>query len=180
MQTFRFLLPVTLVALAACTPRSPVTSGPSFASGARTSAQVPGNACDRKLLTLTDVDGILDTPVTGTKPLHGDPQTCYFITANDSQGGAELKVTLRPGLGKATLDSFTSGKMNTFATWKPLPGVGEQAIWMPDLHEVQARKGDLLCDIGVPMFMSRALRDAGEAAQQETLGGLCNKLFARY
>lgn len=34
--------------------------------------------------------------------------------------------------------------------------------------------------IGVPMFMRRALRDAGEAAQQCRLGALCNKAFANH
>lgn len=39
-------------------------------------------------------------------------------------------------------------------------------------------KGDVLCVVGVPMFMSKTLRDAGEAAQQQRLGALCNKIFA--
>jgi len=137
-----------------------------------------GNVCERKLLTLTDVAGILDAPVTGTKPLHGDPQTCYFVSANSDQGGAELRITLRPGHGKKTLESFTSGMMNAYATWKPLSGVGDEAVWLPDLHEVDARKGDVLCVVGVPMFMGKDLRDAGEAAQKQRLGTLCNKVFS--
>jgi hypothetical protein len=134
--------------------------------------------CDRKLLTLADVGGILDGQVTGTKPLQGDPQTCYFISANNDKGGPELRITLRPGHGKAALESFTSGKMNAYATWKPLPGVGDEAVWLPDLHEIDARKGDTLCVVGAPFSLSKALRDAGEAAQQQRLGTLCNKVFS--
>ena len=145
-------------------------------SGKLASAQ--GNVCDRKLLTLADVAGILDQPVTGTKPLQGDPQTCYFTSANSEQGGPELRVTLRPGHGKTTLDSFTSGRMNAYATWEPLSGVGDEAVWLPDLREIDARKGDTLCVVGAPMFLSKALRNAGEAAQQQRLGALCNKVFS--
>ena len=148
----------------------------NLASGAIAAAQ--GNVCDRKLLTLADVGGILDQPVTGTKPLQGDPQTCYFISANNDQGGPELRVTLRPGHGKTTLDSFTSGKMNAYATWKPLAGVGDEAVWLPDLHEIDARKGNTLCVVGAPMFMNKVLHDAGEAAQQQRLGALCNNVFS--
>ena len=43
---------------------------------------------------------------------------------------------------------------------------------------IDARKGDTLCVVGAPMFMAKALRDAGEAAQQQRLGTLCNKVFS--
>ena len=167
-----------ICALAACSQSA--STGKSVdavnaTSGKAASAQ--GNVCDRKLLTSADVAGILDEAVTGTKPLHGDPQTCYFISANSDRGGPELRITLRPGHGKTTLDSFMSGKMNAYATWKPLAGVGDEAVWLPDLHEIDARKGDTLCVIGAPMFMSKALRNAGETAQQQRLGALCNKVF---
>jgi hypothetical protein len=163
--------------LAACS-QGATTSSSVPPAAKTTSAAIQGDVCDRKLLTLADVAGILDAPVTGTKPLHGDPQTCYFVSANSDQGGAELRITLRPGHGKKTLESFTSGMMNAYATWKPLSGVGDEAVWLPDLHEVDARKGDVLCVVGVPMFMGKDLRDAGEAAQKQRLGTLCNKVFS--
>lgn len=166
-------------ALAACSQGAPTgKSGnvPTPSPGA-SAASSPGNVCDRKLLTLADVDGILDHPVVGTKPLAGDAQTCYFITATDAQGDGSIQVSLR-GNGAATLATFTSGKMNQYANWKPLAGVGDEAVWLPDLHEVDARKSDVLCVVGVPMFMSKSLHDAGEAVQQQRLGALCNKVFA--
>ena len=167
-----------LCALAACSQgASTAAPGPAAKSAVATPVGT-GSVCDRKLLAVADVDGILDQPVTGMKPLQGDPQTCYFIGANDDRGGPELRITLRPGHGKTTLDSFTSGKMNAYATWKPLAGVGDEAVWLPDLHEIDARKGDTLCVVGAPMFMSKALRDAGEPAQQQRLGALCNKVFS--
>lgn len=168
-----------ICALAACSQNASTGKSVGAVNAVSgTVASTPGNVCDRKLLTMADVAGILDQPVTGTKPLQGDPQTCYFISANNDQGGPELRITLRPGHGKATLDSFTSGKMNAYATWKPLSGVGDEAVWLPDLHEIDARKGNTLCVVGAPMFMSKALRDAGEAAQQQRLGTLCNKVLS--
>lgn len=168
-----------ICALAACSQGAPSgKSGDAAKSTLSATAAAQGNVCDRKLLTLADVDGILDQPVTGTKPLPGDAQTCYFISANSDQGGPELRITLRPGHGKTALDSFTSGKMNAYAVWEPLSGVGDEAVWLKDLHEIDARKGDTLCVVGAPMFMAKALRNAGEAAQQQRLGTLCNKVFA--
>ena len=138
---------------------------------------IHGNVCDNGLLKAEDFVGILDEPVTGTKPLKGDTQTCYFITATNGQGGAEVMVSLRGGLGRATIASFTSGHMNEYSQWKPLSGVGEEAVWVPMLHEVQAQQANVLCDVQT-MQPSKALRDAGEGAQQQKLGGLCNKVFA--
>lgn len=177
MRGVNLIAACAICALAACS-QGASTSSPVLPGAKVASAANQGNVCDRKLLTLDDVGGILDQPVTGTKPLPGDPQTCYFITAQDAQGGGKIRVSLRDGHGKATIDSFTSGRMNDFAKSTPLAGVGDEAVWLPDLHEVDARKGDVLCVVGVPMFMSNALRDAGEAAQQQRLGALCNKVFA--
>ncbi len=171
---YRKLVTAALVcALAAC-------SHSTGDAPTKPAATTQGNVCDRHLLGVADVNGILDAPVTGSKPLPGDAQTCLFITAMDDQGGPNLNVGLRPGLGIATLATFTSGHMNQYATWKPLAGVGDEAVWLPDLHEIQARKGDVLCDVGVLMGISKTLHEAGEAAQQKALGALCNKIFAAY
>ena len=173
-------LACALCVLAACSKSAP-GAGPPTAAGADKTVRSanPGNVCERKLLTADDVAGILSEPITGTKPLTGDAQTCYFITANESHGGPELKVTLRPGMGVATLATFTSGKMDQYVSWKPLAGVGDGAVWKPDLHEVTAQKDNVLCEVAPgPLGMSAELTNAGEAAQQQKLGALCNKIFA--
>jgi hypothetical protein len=177
MRGINVIAACAICALAACS-QGASTSSPVLPAAKVATTAFQGNVCDRKLLTLADVDGILDQPVVGTKPLQGDAQTCYFITAQDAHGAGKIQVSLRPGHGKAAIGSFTSGGMNEYATWKPLAGVGDEAVWLPDLHEVDARKGDTLCVVGAPMFMSKALRDAGESAQQQRLGALCNKVFS--
>lgn len=174
MRALYIIVCIATGALAACSQGTPTTTSSTPKPVAST---LPGNVCERKLLTLADVDGILDEPVTGTKPLAGDAQTCLFVTAKDDQGAGNISVSLR-GNGVATLATFTSGKMNQYANWKSMSGVGDEGVWLPELHEVDARKGDSLCVVGVAFSMSKALRDAGEAAQQRKLGGLCNKIFA--
>jgi hypothetical protein len=162
--------------LCAC---SKAPSNPDSGAVGKTAPRA-GNVCDLKLLTFDDVSGILSAPVTGTKPLKGDAQTCYFITAGEAQGGPELAVTLRPGMGVATLATFTSGKMDAYVTSKPLAGVGDGAVWKPDLHEVTAQKNDVLCEVRPEaLSMSKELAEAGEGVQQQRLGALCNKIFSR-
>lgn len=151
----------------------------SNAAASASASAKSGNVCDRHLLTAADLTGILSAPIVGTKPLQGDPQTCYFVTGKKDYGGGELRVTLRPGLGVATIATFTSGKMDAYAKWAPLAAVGDGAVWKPDLHEVSAQKDNVLCEIAPsPMSMSDAFAHAGEVAQQQRLGALCNKIFA--
>jgi hypothetical protein len=170
---------VLLGGVAACAPSAPGSGAntPAAPTGKAVPAVATGNACDRKLLRADDIAGILSQPVTGTKPLKGDAQTCYFITATADAGGPELMVTLRPGMGIATIGTFTSGHMNEYAKWKPVSGIGDEAVWLPDLHEINARKDNLLCDIHAE-GMSEELRKGGETVQQQKLGALCNKIFA--
>lgn len=178
MRRNNLIAACAICALAACSQDAPTGKSVGVANSASSAtAAARGNVCDRKLLGIADVDGILDQPVTGTKLLPGDAQTCEFITAKDAQGGGHVSVSLS-GNGKVTIGTFTSGKMNAYANWKPLAGVGDEAVWLPELHEIDARKGDVLCVVGVSFFMNKALRDAGEAAQQQRLGALCNKVFS--
>lgn len=168
-------LACTLCVVGAC-----AKTAPNAAANAAASAK-SGTVCERKLLTPADVAGVLSAPVIGTKPLQGDPQTCYFVTGKKDYGSGELRVTLRPGLGVATIATFTSGKMDAYVTWSPLAGVGDGAVWKPDLHEVSAQKDNVLCEVAPsPMSMSDAFFHAGEAAQKQRLGALCNKVFANY
>ena len=95
---------VLVGALPACSKTSDGGSTANAQSPQSSSAIPAGTICEQKLLSVNDLVGIYDEPFTGTKPLSGDAQTCYFTTARDNQ----LRVTLRPGMGKATIASFTS------------------------------------------------------------------------
>ncbi|MEP6940042.1 MAG: hypothetical protein ABI846_09780 [Rudaea sp.] len=174
-----FLLLGLCAGIAACSGAPGDAAAPAAKPAATASAAArvgAGTVCDRKLLDVSRLDGILDESISGTKPLRGDAQTCYFITATNESGGPEIMVSLRPGMGRATIASFTSGHMNDYADWKPLSGVGDGGVWMPALHEVQAQKDDVLCDASAH-GLSKALANAGESAQLQRLGGVCNDVF---
>jgi hypothetical protein len=143
-------------------------------NGANAAAAAPGNACDRKLLSVSDVSGILQEPITGTTPLKGDPQTCYFVTATtESQGGPEIMVSVRPGLGRVTLKAWVDGHMGTTGT--KIGGVGDDAIWVSELKELDAQKNDLLCVVSIAGSGVIGHYDG----LPQKLSGLCNKIFAQ-
>ena len=129
-----------------------------------------GNACDRKLLTAQDAATVISDPITGSKPIPGDPGSCEFTTGSFSS----VTVSLRPG-GKASLAVWQSGRMPVSAT--PLAGVGDEAVWVNGLTEVVAEKDDLLCDIQVT-GLAAVLDHQPAAAKQKAIGALCNKIFA--
>jgi hypothetical protein len=168
----RYLLAV--VVIAACS-RSSSDSGSSNASpgATKSAAQPAGTPCERKLIAAADVAGIFPEPITGTKPLAGDAQTCYFITADDEHGGPQIRVTVRDGSGTRTIAAWKSGKMGSDAT--PLAGVGDEAIWVDALKEVNATKNNTLCNVAL----------AGSAVighytdLNKKLGDVCNKIFAK-
>ena len=141
---------------------SQVAGGHGVASG--------GNICDRKILTAADVTGILGDSITGTRAVPGDAQSCEFVTSSFPG----ITVSVRPGVGRETVEAWSSGKMPLGAT--PLAGIGETAVWQPDLHEIIAQKNNVLCDIGA-RGLARDLAAAPEAAQKR-IGSLCNKIFA--
>ena len=155
-------LVVVSIALTAC------SKGTSRATGgaAATTQAASGNACDRKLLTASDVTDLLGAPVTETKTIPGDAQSCVFGTG----GFNSVSVTLRPGLGDVTVKTWLDGKMPVSAV--PQSGVGDRAAWVADLSEVVATKSNVLCDI---QFRGGSTRTA---AQQAAIGALCNKVFA--
>ncbi|HEY2418652.1 MAG TPA: hypothetical protein VGH84_12085 [Steroidobacteraceae bacterium] len=154
-----------LAALPACSKVASPAGAPAVAAG---------NACERKLISPADVAGIFGTPIIGVggKTLPGDAQSCTFETSSFPS----LTITLRPGVGAQTVDTWASGKMPMKTT--PLPGVGEQAAWQPELHEVIAQRNNLLCDIQAS-GSNRDFTDQPEVLQQK-LGALCNKIFAAY
>ena len=130
------------------------------------------SACDRHILKLEDVAGILSAPITGTKPLPGDAQSCEFSTASFPA----ITVSVRPGLGRTTVEAWATGKMPL--TTSPLSGVGDAAVWQDSLHEVIAQKNALLCDIQVRGGGSDLAVNSN--ALPAALGALCNKIFAAY
>ncbi|HLX07778.1 MAG TPA: hypothetical protein VKY89_07930 [Thermoanaerobaculia bacterium] len=145
-------------------------ASPAFTTAA-TGAAPAASACDRRLVSARDAAAILGAPIVVTKDLQGDPQSCTFKTADFHS----LTVSVRPALGKATVDTWAAGKMGTTAT--PLAGVGDRAVWVEDLGEVDAQKDDLLCVASAP-GLRRSLGDPHAAASSRKLGALCNQVFA--
>jgi len=157
-----------LCALAGCSQPAP---GAGTGQVADQSAVSPGNACDRKLITAQDVAGLFSVPITTSKNIPGDPQSCEFSTA----GFSSVTISVRPGHGMAAVGMYTSGKMGEFEKSAPLAGVGDAAVRSLLLNRIVARKGDLLCEITGP----GDARSADDAAIH-TLGALCNRIFAAY
>lgn len=157
---FAALLAVTLTWLAAsvsCTEKASV-------------ALARVNVCERRILTPTDVSGILRGPVTGSSVPSNDSQTCAFTTG----GRSRFEVSVRPGRGRAIVDSWIGGKMALEAV--PLRGVGDHAAWQHDLHEVIAEKNDVLCDISV-IGTEGDFVDTSEFVLEDRIGNLCNKVL---
>jgi hypothetical protein len=158
---------------AACTK-----TGASSAGAAQTGSSAPvtpaplGNVCDRHLVTTEDVAGVLRDPITTMKSLaaDGDAQSCQFETA----AFALVTVTLRPGLGNATVGAWAGGRMPISAA--PLVGVGDRAVWVAELKEVIATRNDVLCDIGVGGPPGASV--AADVVKKR-LGDLCNTIFAK-
>jgi hypothetical protein len=157
---------VALLAVSACS--KPATKGAAGASASATpaAASAPvGNACDRKIIVAADVAPLFDEPITKEETLAGDAQTCTFTTT----GFSLVHISIRPGLGDTSVDLVQSGKTNQTVT--PLAGVGERAVWDPLLKEVEATKGNTLCDISF-------IGPATSKATSDKVGALCNKIFA--
>jgi hypothetical protein len=133
---------------------------------------VAASVCDRHLLKVDDLAGILSPPITGSRPLPGDAQSCEFVTASFPA----IIVSVRPGLGRTTVDAWATGKMPLDSA--PLLGVGDNAVWLDALHEVVAQKNALLCDIQVRGGGSDLALNS--KTLQGTLGALCNKIFGAY
>ncbi|HUJ62125.1 MAG TPA: hypothetical protein VLX92_26645 [Kofleriaceae bacterium] len=160
---------VALACLAACGKGDSKPAGGSAAPGKPAS----GNVCDRKLLTIADVGGILAEPVTATRPLAGDPQTCEFVTASIDKGGPMIRISLRPGLGKQTVQAMLDGKMNVDA--KPVSGLGDSAAWVDMLYELDVEKANTLC---MAAIAGGAVVQTKPPDLQARLGALCTKVLA--
>jgi hypothetical protein len=157
---------LSLSLVAACSSLAGCSRAPSAAAP----VIAPISPCESLILKSSDVGGLLYAPITHATALAGDGQSCAFLTT----GFSAITVSVRPGLGKASLDAWSTGKMPLPV--RPLSGVGDAAVWQDTLHEVIAQKSDLLCDIQV-----RGGDDdiaVAAAALPEKLGALCNRIFA--
>jgi hypothetical protein len=177
-DTLRSIVPIALLATACSASGSTsahnasVTHGASDAHPAAAPAPAEGNACDRGLVTKDDVTGILREPIVRVHSLaaDGDAQSCAFETT----GFASVTISLRPGLGNATVATWASGRMPTPS--ETFGGVGDRAVWSAELKEVIATKNDLLCDIGVGGPPGGSV--ASDVVKKR-LGELCNKVFGK-
>jgi hypothetical protein len=165
LACFQFIV---LLGLCACSKPVSNTGTAAASQGAKnaTVSTAAGNACDRKLVTSADAAEILGEPAPSEKTLPGDAQSCVFTTA----GFTTLTISMRPGLGRVTVDTWAEGKMPMPVT--NVSGVGERAVWQSTLKEINAEKNNLLCDIGV------VGSGHSPGATPEKLGALCNKIFA--
>jgi hypothetical protein len=141
-------------------------------SAAKEAARAPSAAsvCDRHILEIEDVNGILNAPITGIQPVPGDAQSCEFVTA----AFPAIIVSVRPGIGRTTVDAWVTGKMPLQSA--PLLGVGDGAVWLETLHEVIGQKNAVLCDIQVRGGNSDVVLNP--KVLPGAVGALCNKIFA--
>ncbi len=142
----------------------------AVARSADSAASAASPTCDRHVLAPEDFAGILRAPITLAEAVPGDAQSCEFKTA----GFPAITVSLRPGLGRTTVEAWASGKMPLPSS--PLAGVGEAAVWQEALHEVIAQKNALLCDIQVRAGGGDLA--IASSALPAALGALCNRIFA--
>jgi hypothetical protein len=119
-----FLLSAVCLSIAGCA-KAPSAAPPVLA---------PISPCETLVLKATDLGGLLHAPITHATELAGDGQSCAFLTA----GFSAITVSVRPGLGKASLEAWSTGKMPLPV--RPLDGIGDAAVWQETLHEVIAQK----------------------------------------
>jgi hypothetical protein len=162
---------LTACALAALAGCSGSSSPPAdHATYARETADPSSGSCGAAPLTIPQVTGILAAPITGIKPVSGDVQSCEYSTG----GFPAIIVSVRPGLGKSSVDSWNEGRMPLKG--EPLPGVGDAASWQPSLREVIAQKHNVLCDIQVRGGATDLV--VSVESLPAALGALCNRIFA--
>ena len=159
-----------LYLMAGCVKSPAPGSTAGRAGGATTPASTAPSVCSRLILKVGDFSGILSTPITGSQPFPGDAQSCEFLTASYP----EIIVSVRPAVGRTTVDDWATGKMPLES--RPLAGIGDSAVWLENLLELVAQKNALLCDIQVRGGGSDLAMES--KALPAALGALCNKIFA--
>jgi hypothetical protein len=155
------------ILLAACNAHP---AGQATAAAAAPAPAATRSPCDRQLVTAADLAGILESPITDSKNIPGDPQSCSWSAGSFPA----ITVSLRPTNGRITVETWATGKMPLAA--EPLAGAGDHAAWVPSLNEVDAEKDDVLCVIEAPAPSAHYRSAPAELRQR--LGALCNKIFA--
>jgi len=155
-----------LVLFAACLSMASCAKAPTAAPP----VIAPISPCETLVLKAADLAGLLQAPITRATGLAGDGQSCAFLTT----GFSAITVSVRPGLGRASLEAWSTGKMPLPV--RPLDQVGDAAVWQDTLHEVIAQKNDLLCDIQI-RGGNDDIAVAADALPGK-LGALCNQIFA--
>jgi hypothetical protein len=155
-----------------CAAAASILLGCSQSNTSKKSQAAAASACERHILGTGDVAGILSAPITRIRSLPGDIQSCEFSTG----GFPAIVVSVRPGVGRTTVDIWNTGKIPLAST--PLAGVGDSAVWQETLHELVAQKNAVLCDIQVRGAGADLAIDA--SALPAAVGALCNKIFAAY
>jgi hypothetical protein len=128
------------------------------------------DGCAAIRISAGDVASSVGWAVTASHAVPGDSQSCEF-----GNGARHVQVSVRPTLGRVTVESWIAGRMPLRAS--AFPGAGDAAIWQPDLHELIAEQNDVLCDVSV----SGGAIDTTHAASIDLarrLANLCNKVFA--
>ena len=154
-----------LMALGACGRHDPAAKPGTVQSA-------PPTVCARELLPKDELSALLKAPISGQKPIAGDPQSCEYTTA----GFSGITISIRPGLGGTTVDAWATGKMPLQV--RPVPNVGDRAVWQDTLQELIAQQHNLLCDIQV-RGGAQEIGMAADALPTAT-GKLCNRIFAAY
>lgn len=164
---------IVAAAVTACTSSgASASSGAAARSGQEKRGQpTPGKAppptvCERKIVTVEDVSDLFSGPVT-MKPLEGDPQSCVFDGPN---AYTHVRVTVRPGLGDVTVNSWINGTVPVPGT--SVSGIGDRAVWQDTLRELIATKHNVLCDIGVEGA------SGSTADVQKKFAALCGRIWA--
>jgi hypothetical protein len=163
---------ICTLAMLGCSKSAAPAKADALAKEAGRAPVVAASVCDRHILSMEDLNGILNVPITGIQPLLGDAQSCEFVTA----AFPAIIVSVRPGIGRTTVDAWATGKMPLRSV--PLSDVGDGAVWLETLHEVIAQKNALLCDIQVRGGNSDLVLDL--KTLPTAVGALCNKIFAAY
>lgn len=156
---------VLIMTLSACGRQDPAAK-PSVARSAALTV------CARDLLPKAELSALLKAPISGQKPIAGDPQSCEYTTA----GFSGITISIRPGLGGTTVDAWATGKMPLQV--RTVPNVGDKAVWQDTLQELIAQQHNLLCDIQV-RGGAQEIGMAADALPTAT-GKLCNRIFAAY
>ncbi|MEO7041352.1 MAG: hypothetical protein ABI035_03740 [Gemmatimonadaceae bacterium] len=143
---------VLLVALAAC-------DAPSSVAG----------ACRHRIgIGSGDVSAALNTRTSEERTVQGDAQTCQFVIS----GPTTVDVSVRPGMGRVTVSSWIRGRMPLAAA--AVNGVGDYAVWQPQLRELIAEQNDLLCDVTLSADNTKESADS----VRDRAGALCTMVFA--